>query len=413
MKRYFGILLSVVVLTLTVTQCYNLVSIPKQTVGQPPLTQTQQMIATSSRSFGVNVFRKIVSEQPDSNIFISPLSLSLVLDMAANGAASDTRSAMLKTLDLPDSNMQDLNTSYQGLMNRLMNADPKVKMELANAIWYRNTFNVKQSFIQACRKYYDARVQALDFNKDQSADIINQWVSDKTHGKITNLVNPPIPPDMMMYLMNAIYFKGSWTLKFDSTATRRADFTLSDGSTVKPEMMHMADSLPLYQSDHVQMLDLAYGDSLFSMDIILPRPGTSINNFVAGLSKDKLDHWIDQLRDVKVGVSLPKFKIDYEIRLKKVLSDLGMETAFSSGADFSNINPDMPLQISEVKQKSYIKVDESGTEAAAATYIAITTSATPRPKVFLFNADRPFVYLIRERSTGTILFIGKMGNPVK
>lgn len=418
MKRRYGMILATVVIALLLTQCYNSITNPVRTVdGLRPLTKSEQMIASSSQSFGIDVFKDVVREEQGNNVFISPLSLSMALGMALNGAAGDTRSAMMKTIDALDLSVQDMNASYQSLMKLLVRADPKVKMELANSIWYRDTFSAKQSFIKTCQSYYDARVQAMDFNDSQATKIINNWVSDKTHGKIEKMVDPPIPADAMMYLMNAIYFKGDWIFKFDSTATRPENFTLTDGSTVRPDMMRMSEKLPLYQSNELQMLDLAYGDSLFSMDILLPTASTNIDDFVSGLTRDKVDSWINELQVDTLNVIIPKFEMDYEITLNKMLADLGMGIAFSPGqADFSNINSDEELYISKVKQKSYIKVNEEGTEAAAVTIIEMvnTSSTGPAPRhVTLFKADHPFVYLIRERSSGTILFIGKMENPVE
>jgi serpin B len=295
-------------------------------------------------------------------------------------------------------------------MKLLLNADPKVQMEIANSMWYKNDFKVQQGFIDTCQNYYDAQVKGLNFGDGKSADVINNWVSDKTNGRITNMVKSPIPGDIVMYLMNAIYFKGDWRHQFDKKNTASGNFTLSDGSKVQSQMMHMETPMPYYQSSEAQVLDMAYGDSVFSMTVLLPSPGTSIDDFVANLTREKLDNWIGQLQREKVQIIMPRFKIEYNTDLNKVLSDMGMQIAFDPiKANFSNINPNAQLYISKVKQKSYVNVDEEGTEAAAATSVSIGLSAVePVP---VFRADRPFVYLIRERSSGAILFIGKMENP--
>ncbi|HKI46394.1 MAG TPA: serpin family protein [Balneolales bacterium] len=412
MKRRYGILSLLIVSTAILAQCQNSITNPPTKAKElRPLTQTEQQIATSSQSFGVDVFRNVVAnEQKGKNVFISPLSLSMALAMTVNGAAGDTRAAMMKTLDMSNSSMKDMNTSYQSLMKLLLNADPKVQMNLANSIWYRNTFQAQQNFISTCQSYFDAEVKGLNFSDSKSVDVINKWVSDKTNGHITNMVQPPIPGNIVMYLMNAIYFKGDWRHQFDKKKTKLEDFTLSDGTKVKPEMMNMETVMPYNQSSGTQVLDMAYGDSVFTMTVILPPAGTSIDDFVANLTRDKLDNWIGQLHNEKVNISIPKFKIDYTTDLNKVLSDMGMKVAFDpNNADFSNINPNEQLYISKVKQKSYVNVDEEGTEAAAATSVSIGVNAVI--SVPVFRADRPFVYLIRERSSGTILFIGKMENP--
>lgn len=416
MKRRYGFLLSIVALAFLMTRCYNsITNTDTSAKGMRPLTQTEQKIATSSQSFGVDVFKSVVNQQQNSNVFISPLSLSMALGMTMNGAAGDTRSAMLKTLGVTDSSVTDLDASYQSLTKLLLDADPKVQMELANSIWYRNTFHVQQDFIKTCQSYYDAAVQGLDFNNDGSADVINSWVSDKTHGKITKMIEPPIDRHIVMFLMNAIYFKGDWRYRFDKKKTAPGDFTLANGSKVRPEMMHLTGTMPCYFSGDVRMLDMAYGDSLFSMTVLLPPEGTNINDFVAGLTRDKLNNWISQLHPVNnLQVTMPKFKIAYKISLGSVLSDLGMGIAFDPlKADFTKINPDksLHLHISKVDQKSYVNVDEEGTEAAAVTKVTVvyTSVSAGNPE---FRVDRPFVYLIRERTSGTILFIGKMENPV-
>lgn len=413
MKRRYGILLLLTVGAAILAQCQNSVTnAPTKAKELRPLTQAEQQIATSSQSFGVDVFRNVVAnEQKGKNVFISPLSLSMALAMTVNGAAGDTRTAMMKTLDVPNSNVTELDASYQSLMKLLLNVDPKVQMELANSIWYRNNFKVQQGFIDTCQNYYDAQVQGLNFGDGKSADVINKWVSGKTNGHISNLVKSPIPDSLVMYLINAIYFKGDWRHQFDKKNTATGDFTLSDGSKVKSQMMHMETPMPYYQSSQAQVLDMAYGDSVFSMTVLLPSPGTNIDDFVANLTREKLDNWIGQLQRRKVQIIMPKFKIEYSTDLNKVLSDMGMKVAFDPyKADFSNINPNAQLYISKVKQKSYVNVDEEGTEAAAATSVAIGVNAVV--SVPVFRADRPFVYLIRERSSGAILFIGKMENPV-
>jgi len=398
--------------TVFLVQCQNSITNPRTQVKElRPLTQTEQQIATSSQSFGVDAFRNVVANEDNGkNVFISPLSLSLALGMTVNGANGDTKTAMLKALEVSGIDLKSLDESYQSLMKLLLNADPKVQMQIANSIWYRNGFTAQQDFIKTCQSYFDAEVRGLNFDDAKSADVINNWVNDKTNGRITKMIQPPISDEIVMYLMNAIYFKGDWRHQFDKKNTVPEDFTLSDGTKVKPDMMNMETHMPFYQSDGIKMLDMAYGDSVFSMTVILPPSGTNIDDFVANLTRDKLDTWIGQLHNVKVKITMPKFKIEYETDLNKVLADMGMKVAFDPlHADFSNINPDKQLYISKVKQKTYVKVDEEGTEAAAATSVSIRVTAIIDTPVF--RADRPFVYLIRERSSGTILFIGKMENP--
>lgn len=420
MKKRYLILGLIIVSALFLWQCKN--SVTNATTDNTvknlrPLTATEQQIATSSQSFGIDVFRNLVNNTSGKNVFISPLSLSMALAMTVNGAKDSTRSDMLYALDIPDTSVKQLDASYQSLTKLLINADPNVQLDLANAIWYRNTFKVEQNFIRTCKKYYGAQVQGLDFTSTNAVNTINNWVSNQTNGKITKMVNPPIQKTTIMYLMNAIYFLGNWRYQFDKKNTAPGKFTLSDSSVVRPEMMHMTATMPLYLSDKVQLLDMAYGDSTFSMDVLLPPKGTNIDNFVANLTRSKLNSWIGQLHREKVAVTMPKFKISYDTTFKNVLTKMGMGIAYDPlNANFTGINPDkrLHLHISKVEQKSYVKVNEEGTEAAAVTKVTISYASVGIPNdppVFIVN--RPFVYLIRERSSGTILFIGKMANPMK
>ncbi len=416
MKQHVHLWLGILAAVLLAGCGDSLTGPQKKSAGMKPLTRTEQQLATTSQNFGVDLFRQVNATQQGANVFISPLSLSMALGMVVNGAAGQTQADILKAMDLQGMSLQDMNTAFQGLSGALLAADPKVQMELANSIWYRNAFSVEKDFIQTDQKYYDAKVQGLDFNNGkQAAGIINGWVSDKTHGKITKMVSPPIPRDLVMYLMNAIYFKGDWRTQFDKKDTRPGPFTLSDGSKVQPEMMHMTSTLPVFMSDSVQAIDLAYGDSLFSMTILMPPAGTNIDHFVGNLSWNKLNTWIGELHATNVQLTMPKFEIKYKIGLIPVLTTMGMGIAFDKRkADFSKINPNGRLYISKVLQKSYISVDEEGTEAAAVTEIAASYATSVRgPQYLVFNIDRPFVYLIRERTSGAILFIGKMENPAE
>lgn len=418
MKRAYGILLLLTISAIFLTQCQNTITNPDPSVKTlRPLTHTEQMLANSSQSFGVDVFRNLAENTAGKNVFISPLSLSMALGMTVNGAADSTRTAMMNALEVSETDVPGLDASYQSLIKLLTNADPQVKMQLANSIWYRNTFQVQQNFIDTCKNFFGAQVQGLDFGSGNAANVINNWVSDKTNGLITKMVQPPISDTIVMYLINAIYFKGSWRYQFDKSKTEPGDFTLSNGRIVKPDMMQQTATFPTYRaSDGTQMLDMAYGDSLFSMTVILPPSGTNIDTFISGLTRAKLDNWISQLYRTKIQVIIPKFKIAYDTTFNKVLADMGMGVAFSPKyANFTNINPDksLHLHISQVKQKSYVKVDEEGTEAAAVTAVSMGVTAVGPTEPPVFRADRPFVYLIRERTSGTILFIGKMENPTE
>ena len=270
-----------------------------------------------------------------------------------------------------------------------------------------------QPFLDINREYFDAEVAGLNFRSSGAVDIINDWVKDKTHDKIDGIVNPPIPPEMMMYLLNAIYFKGSWTHKFDSLATQDDFFALPDGDSTAVRMMQKTREYGYHEDSAVQMISLPYGAKHFDMVVMLPRPGIDINDFVAGLTPDSL-HWkLRILNDRKGTIRLPRFKVEFETTLNNVLQELGIRQAFSAdSADFFGISDDT-LFISEVKHKSFVEVNEEGTEAAAVTSIGMVTSTAfemPRPP-FEMVVDRPFVFLIRQQQSGSILFMGRVTDP--
>jgi serpin B len=235
-------------------------------------------------------------------------------------------------------------------------------------------------------------------------------VKAKTNGKIPQIVPQSIPSDVVMYLINAIYFKGSWRQKFDAKETKDQPFTLVDRSKKQVKLMHALGSFSYYGDSELQIIDLPYGDSLFSMTVLLPQAGTDINSFVARLTEADVHGWIGAMHTTsEMEVYLPKFKLEYDKRLNEMLEAMGMAIVFSDTADFTRINRGGELAISEVKHKTFVEVNEEGTEAAAATSVGITLdSSLPPPPM---RVDRPFVFLIRERTSGAVLFMGKILDP--
>jgi len=376
------------------------------------LTVAEVKITDSDNKFGLKLFKEISKNQTDSNIFISPLSVTMALGMTFNGAAGETQTAMRNTLEYGDLSIDEINQSYAGLIDLLTSADSKVKFQIANSIWYRNTFSVLADFINVNTKYFDAEVSALDFDQSNAADIINSWVNEKTNGKITEIVPKPISSEMVMYLINAIYFKGSWTYEFSKEHTTDELFYLSSGSSTTCKMMSHKCDHPYFSNDQFQAIDLAYGDAGFSMTIFLPAYGSDVNSLIESLDNNSWNDWLSQLDTAEVSLYMPKFKTTYKLGMKDILSTLGMEIAFAPGqADFSKINADADLYISEVMHKTFVDVNEEGTEAAAVTSVGVgTTSFGPVSPTM--RIDRPFVFAIRERQSGTILFIGKIMEPV-
>lgn len=377
------------------------------------LTTQEKKLIEADRPFSYELFRKIAKQDFSKNVFISPLSISMALGMTLNGAADSTQIAMKNALHLQGMDQESINKSYASLIELLQSADSKVDMKLANSIWFRQGFPVQDAFTEACKKYFKARIESLDFSDPSAVDKINQWVSDNTEGLIQTIIQGSIPRDIVMYLVNAIYFKGDWRYQFKESETTPKDFHLEGGTSRKVDMMTQKNDLAAYVSDQVQVLDLSYGDSLFTMTLMAPAsPQQSINKFVSEeLTAENVQRWLAKLTKEPTHIEVPKFKMGYKILLNETLKEIGMERAFDRHrANFSNINPDENLFISKVNHKAYVKVDEEGTEAAAATSVSVGVTSVG-PEIRNIKFDRPFVFLIRERTSRTILFMGLVKSP--
>ncbi len=386
---------------------------PSEITGLPrDLSVAEQALIAADNTFGLKLFRAIRDAEPaGDNIFISPLSVAMALGMTYNGAAGTTQEAMQATLELQNLSLQEVNESYRGVIDLLADLDPSVEFLLANSIWYRQGFPVEADFLDLNRTYFDAEVRPLDFASPNAAPTINGWVDQKTRGRIKEIVEAPIPTDVVMYLINAIYFKGSWTSQFDKDLTTRAPFTLADGSQKNVEMMSTGEEIAVkvYFGSDVTVLDLPYGGKAYSMTIVVPTGTGDIGALVASLNDQRWRTWIGGLSKAGYVVVMPKFTLEYELEMKEVLSALGMGIAFQPvEADFTRINPTPELlYLSKVKHKSFVDVNEEGTEAAAVTSVEVRVVSLPPTLVI----DRPFLFAIRERFSGTLLFLGLMMDP--
>jgi len=376
----------------------------------PPLelSVTEKQIVSADNSFGFKLFTRINSAEQGKNVFISPLSVSMALGMTMNGANGATYDSMQRTLELQGYTVEQIQTSYQNIISVLTQLDPKVIFQIANSIWYRNTFQVETDFLDANKKYFNAEITPLDFNSPTAVDIINAWVNTKTKGKIPTIIDNPIEPEVIMYLINAIYFKGTWTYEFDASKTKDTLFTKADGSKIPCKLMIQKASLSYCFTDGCQVLDLFYGDGKFSMTIILPPAGTTIDAFTASLTQERWNTFVSGLAKTDITVELPKFKLEYKRSLNDELKAMGMAIAFSGQADFTRINKNGGLSISNVLHKTFVEVDEQGTTAAAVTSVEIWNTVIQE---ILMRIDRPFIFAIREHESGTVLFIGKIVEP--
>ena len=370
------------------------------------LSQTEQAVIEASNRFTFDLLKEVNRDEGGANVFISPLSASMALGMTLNGAEGTTFEAMQGTLRFEGLSRAEINESYRDLIALLRNLDPHVTFGIGNSIWYRLGFPVLEPFLETTREFFDAEVAGLDFNDPAAAEVINAWVREATRDKIHEIVDSPIDPNIMMFLINAIYFNGTWTYEFDPEETREADVHRDDGTTVPIRLMAQTAELPYAWTDEYVAVDLPYGGGAFVMTVVVPTAGTGIDSLIESLDDERWERLLAELAKTEVEVHLPRFKLEYEKTLNDVLSALGMGVAFTPAADFSRMTPGGGVWISEVKQKSFVEVDEEGTEAAAATVVVVELSAGPA-----LRADRPFLFAIRERFSGTLLFVGKLADP--
>ena len=360
----------------------------------------------------MNLLEEISKSEPDSNIVISPLSVSTALGMTLNGANGRTYTQMENTLQLSGNTQTEVNRSFQNLNNILISADPKVTFTTANSIWCRQGQSFEQSFLNVNKKYFNAFVQNLNFGDPASIVIINNWVSDNTNGKITQIIDN-IEPDAVMFLINAIYFKAEWQNKFDSLLTRPGLFNVSAGSQVQCPMMNQQSNFNYYKGTNYRALEIPYGNGNYNMLIILPNDNIDLNQLLSRVNGTFLHQINSDLTKHQVNLFLPRFQVNFNLLLNNPLISLGMVDAFGPGADFSNISETMKLFISKVIHKTYIKVGEEGTEAAAVTAVIIDKAVNYDPaQTEMFSVDHPFIFLITEKNSGAILFAGKVVNPL-
>jgi serine protease inhibitor len=373
------------------------------------LTSAERSVSTAGNEFSLRLFQQINADHSQKNVFVSPLSASMALGMTLNGAAAGTFDAMRTTLAFGAATQQTINEGYKGLIDLLSGLDKSTTFQLANSIWYRQDFHFEQPFLDAGKTYFGADVRGLDFAATQAAlAAINGWVNTKTNGKIPTIVDQIAQQDVM-FLINAIYFKGSWRERFDPAETHDGTFRTSGGTTQTVKLMHRGghdNKLRYFSTPEYQVADLPYGNDAWTMTILLPSENKSVDDVIAALTPQQWESITSGLAErTGMDLYLPKFKLTWERTLNDDLTALGMGVAFdANAANFSHMSPEQ-LFITKVKQKSFVDVNEEGTEAAAATSVGIGVTSLP-PQ---FRVDHPFVFVIRERLSGTILFIGKVG----
>ncbi len=376
------------------------------------LTQLEKQLVNSGNDFSFKLFRKLVemeSREEQQNIFVSPFSVSMSLGMVYNGAAGETKTAMEECLTLSGMSVEEINQSYQSLIDFFTQLDHSVTVDVANSIWYRQDMPFRQEFLDLNQEYFDAEVAGLNFSDPRSVNTINDWVSSATNGRIPTIVDE-IYSNEVIFLVNAIYFKGDWTTIFEDSRTKPISFTKPDSTTVTVNGMHMSHApMKFMANDDVTGLQMPYGDGDFAMTLLMPLEGVDIDALLANLDEQLWQEIQSSMRAGKNDIMVPRFRLSYSLKLNDVLSELGMEVAFDADrADFDGMCEECAIYLSRVMHKTFVQVDEKGTEAAAATSSSGAVGAAP--PMWIFN--RPFIYVIHTTNPDVILFMGKMVEPV-
>jgi len=374
------------------------------------LPDLDDRLVTSQNTFGFKLFSQVMQQAEGENVMISPSSVAIALSMTYNGASGDTQQAMADALALQGMSLEQVNQANAALATILENADPDVTIGIANSLWGREDMTFNPEFLQRNQDYYQAEVQMLDFGDPGAKDIINEWVSDSTEGKIPQIVNQ-ISPENVLFLINAVYFNGTWSSPFNRQQTQQQPFYRLDGSQVEVPLMMKGGEFRYLETEQFQGVHLPYGEGRLSMVVLLPREGSSLNDVQASLTAENWQTWMNQFGRRPGMVQLPRFESEFGTGLNDVLKTLGMDIAFDpNAADFSGMS-DEQLYISDVQHKTYINVDEEGTEAAASTSVGISVTSAPIDPPFQMVCDRPFFYAIQDNETGAILFMGVMLDP--
>jgi len=374
------------------------------------LTQDQVALIESGNAFAFDIFSQVLkSSGENENVMISPLSISYALSMTLNGANGATREAMLDALRLKGISVDAINNSYKNLTEALLAVDKRVLMSIANSVWIENNFTVKKTFTDILTDYYNADAEKFDINDASAPDKINTWIEDNTNGLIKEMIDK-LEDNTVMLLINAIYFKGKWKSEFDESNTIQMPFYKSAGNQVNVPMMKQKTDFNVYAGNGFILAEFPYGQGNFVMDVILPNEQDGLSNTLALVSDASFAAWLGQMSERETDVSFPRFKYGYKKTLKDVLTDMGMGIAFTDGADFSKITDQYDLLINDVTHQSFIETNEEGTEAAAATIVDIGLTSMP-PAALVFKMDHPFLYIIRETTTNSIIFMGRVADP--
>jgi serpin B len=373
----------------------------------------QKEVIDSANRFAFDLFKPVLAAaKGNENIMISPFSISTALSMTLNGAQVETFEAMRKTLGLEQKTLEQINSTYLKLMTEMIPVDKRVVVEIANSVWVEKRLIVKQPFITELQKSYKAEARNIDVTNPDALNIVNGWIAEKTHDKIKDMLDY-LNPDLAMFLINAVYFNGKWRNQFDKAETKDESFYVSTSVSKTVPMMHQTESLKTIRHNNLTIAEIPYGQGNYTMVVVLPDANLSTSEVANALTPVIWKEWMMMLagNTQKVDLSIPRFKYMYKRLLNDDLKGLGMGIAFTDLANFNNIS-EQDLMISRVLHQTFIDTNEEGTEAAAATLVELGyTSAGPSPLIVKVTLDHPFLYFIRETSTGTLLFMGRVADP--
>jgi len=425
-KMFMPVLILVVLLGLAASACAqpvagDVVKSDKQRTTSPDVSQGElATLVEGNSAFAFDLYHAVLENEDVDNFFYSPYSISLALAMTYAGARGETAQQMADTIHFllsqqrlhPAFNSLDIELSQRGEGAKGKD-DEGFRLNVVNAIWGQKEYPFLTAFLDTLAENYGAGLRTLDFYSDPegSRQIINQWVSEQTEERIKDLLaKGDIVPDTILVLTNAIYFNAAWLYPFEEGLTQEGTFHLLDGGTVTVPMMRQTESFRYTEGENYQAVDLPYDGNELSMVILLPREG-EFESFEGELEVQRVADIVDALSYSPIALTMPKFKYESKIYLQEILAEMGMPIAFTPGADLSGmVSPPNSPWIDKVIHQSFVDVDEAGTEAAAATAVVMIESAAPgEPKEV--NIDRPFVFLIRDMKTGTILFVGRVLNP--
>lgn len=370
-----------------------------------------QEVVRANNQFAFKLYSELVKAET-GNVFYSPYSIFSALAMTYEGARGITAEEMKTVFGFPESNI--LRPNFAAIYNRINEASEDHELRTGNALWTQKDYPFLEDYLRTVEEYYGGKAAALDFinEAEESRQTINAFIEEQTNHKIKDLIPPgTLDEYTRLVLTNAIYFKGDWKIAFNESLTSEEDFWIEPDRAVKVQMMHMRpnETIRFNYADmgDVQIIELPYKGGNVSMIIILPK---DFEAFESSLTLEKLDEYKAEMKEEKLDeIFLPKFELETKYFMQGTLSTLGMPTAFSGGADFSGMTGGRDLFISEVIHQAYVKVDEKGTEAAAATAVIMKLTAIPETKVF--RADRPFIFIIQDNETGNILFMGRIVDP--